>query len=223
MKKNIIYYTDNRLNRKLTNTVREHILKAGLPIVSVSLEPIDFGRNIHLKLKRGHSTLYKQILTGLKASDADVVFFCEHDVLYHPSHFDFTPKYRDVYYYDGNVVKYRLSDRKIIQYDCKWLSQICAYREHLIRHYTKRLKMIEAGKKAWGFEPGTGQSRLVDRYDAENYWGEYPCIDIRHGRNATGVNRMDPSEFKNKKNCQNFRVVDIDDVKGWDKEFLMSL
>lgn len=223
MKKEILYYTDNRLDKNLMGVVQDNILKSGLPIISVSLKPLEFGKNIHYQDKRSHSTLYRQILTGLKASNADVMFFCEHDVLYHPSHFEFVPEYKDVYYYNNNVVKYRLEDRKIVQYDCKWLSQMCAYRSHLIRHYEKRLKMIDGGEKAWGFEPGTGQSRLIDKYDAESFESEFPNIDIRHGKNATGVSRMDPSEFKNKKNCQNFKVLDINNIPGWDSRFLLSL
>lgn len=224
MNKGIVYYTDCEIRTDLVDKVREQILKANIPIVSVSIKKkIDFGKSIFLENEtRSHSTLYKQILTGLKASDADYVFFCEHDVLYHPSHFDFVPPDDKTYYYNGNVYKYRLQDRKVITYDCKWLSQLCANRKHLIRHYEKRLGMIENGEKAWGFEPGTGQSKRIDRYPAENFWSEYPNIDLRHGKNATGIERMDPSEFRNKNNCQNFREVTLDDIQGWDKDFLLT-
>jgi hypothetical protein len=75
--------------------------------------------------------------------------------------------------------------------------------------------MIESGKRAYGFEPGTGQSRNVDGYEARNYISEYPNLDIRHGKNATGVKRMNPNEFKNKKNCQNFREEDYKTLTYW--------
>ncbi len=101
--KSIIYYTDNRLEEPMFSVVQKQILKAGLPIVSVSLKPIGFGQNIVLDLKPGITTLNKQILTGLQASTADYVFFCEHDVLYHPSHFDFTPSNDTISYYNTNV------------------------------------------------------------------------------------------------------------------------
>ena len=221
--KEILYYTDNTLDGTLLNEEsKSSILLAGLPIVSVSLKPIDYGKNIVFYGKRGHSTLYKQILLALVNSKADYVFFCEHDVLYHPSHFDFVPPRDDVYYYNGNVWKHRLRDKKTIGYDCKWLSQLCANRELLITHYKKRLQMIEEGKKAWGFEPGTGQSRRVDKVKAESWYSEYSCIDIRHGKNATGTKRMSPDEFNDKKNCQNWREIDFNELDYW-KEILCKL
>ena len=51
--------------------------------------------------------MFKQILAGLEALDTDIVFFCEHDVLYYPSHFDFRPLKKDVIYYNTNVWKVR--------------------------------------------------------------------------------------------------------------------
>jgi len=42
--KSILYYTDNRLDKKLFRLVQEQLKKAGLPIVSVSLnKPTDLG------------------------------------------------------------------------------------------------------------------------------------------------------------------------------------
>lgn len=222
--KGVLYYTDNKLEGTVIDKlVRKSILKAGLPITSVSLQPTDFGKNIHMKGLRSHSTLYKQILIGLKASTADYIFFCEHDVLYHPSHFDFIPERDDRYYYNNNVYKYRLSDRKIVGYDCNWLSQLCANRELLIKHYEKRLKMISEGKRAYGYEPGTGQSKSIDMIKVEKFESEYPNIDIRHGGNWTGVDRMNPKEFKNKSTCQNFREINIEDITGWDIKMLKEI
>jgi hypothetical protein len=219
----ILYYTDNTLDGTLLNEEnKKSILKSGLPILSISLKPINFGRNIVYFGKRGHSTLYKQILLGLVNSKADYIFFCEHDVLYHPSHFNFIPPKDDIYYYNGNVWKHRLSDKKTIGYDCKWLSQLCANRELLIRHYRKRLEMIEKRIKAWGFEPGTGQSRRIDNYQSENWFSEYQNIDIRHGRNATGIKRMEISEFRDKRNCQNWREIDFNKLTYW-KDILCKL
>ena len=149
----ILYYSENKLDgTPLNDWCRETILASGLPITSVTQKPIDFGRNIVYKKAsgRGQSLLYKQILTGLREAPEDFLFFCEHDVLYHPSHFTFRPPTKDKYYYNNNVYKYRLSDRKVVGYDCSWLSQLCASRELLIDHYEKRLDIINKGGKAYG-------------------------------------------------------------------------
>ena len=70
---------------------QKYIKESGLPIVSVSLKPLDFGKNFVLDAKPNVLTMYRQITKALLESDSTYVFFCEHDVLYPKSHFDFTP------------------------------------------------------------------------------------------------------------------------------------
>ena len=40
-----------------------------------------------VKAQRGIVTMFRQILAGLEALDTEYAFCVEHDVLYHPSHF----------------------------------------------------------------------------------------------------------------------------------------
>jgi len=223
----ILYYSSNELDgTPLNDWCIDTIKASGLPITPSTQLPTDLGNNVLYgsgrRLGRSQSILYKQILKGLLAAKEDYLFFCEHDVLYHPSHFDFVPPKDDTFYYDGNVVKYRLSDRKVVTYDCRWLSQLCASRELLIAHYEKRLNMIAAGKKAYGYEPGTGQSKRIDKFKSDKWYSEGISIDVRHGGNWTGVQRMDPSEFRNKKTCKDFKVLEVEEL-GWDTERLLSL
>jgi hypothetical protein len=225
VKKEIIFYTDCKLkHKKLGEWSKKTIKASGLPILTISLKKdVDFGRNLVLHSYRSHTTLYTQILLGLLISEADYVFFCEHDCLYHPSHFDFTPPTDDKYYYNNNVWKYRLSDRKVVGYDSTWLSQLCANRKLLIKHYLERFKIIADGKRAYGYEPGTGQSRKIEGTGYENWESEYPNFDVRHGGNWTGVVRMDQSEFKNKRYCQNWKEISVEEIPGWDSDLLLSL
>jgi hypothetical protein len=225
VKKEIIFYTDPSLkNEKLKQLSKKSIKKSGLPILTISLrEGVNLGRNLIIHGYRSHTTLYTQILLGLLVSDADYVFFCEHDCLYHPSHFEFTPPTDDRYYYNNNVYKYRLSDRKVVSYDCNWLSQLCANRKLLTKHYIERFKTIANGKRAYGYEPGTGQSRRIEKTRFERWESEYPNIDVRHGTNWTGVRRMDPSEFKDKSTCQNFKEIKVEEIPGWDSQLLLGL
>ncbi len=216
MDQGIVYYTDGKLEETfLCELVRNLILKSSLSITSVSLKPINFGRNIYFRGLRSHSTLYKQILIGLKACSQEYVFFCEHDVLYHKSHFDFKPKRKDIYYYNRNWLKFRTIDGKLVSYDGGHLSQICASRKLLIKHYEKRLKMISEGERAYGYEPGSGQSRKIDNPGVEYFYSKIPNVDIRHGKNWTGTSRFHPDEFRNKKTCQNWKEHKIEDFPYW--------
>ena len=89
----MLYYTDNQLDPGIMKACQDQLKQSvnGHRIVSVSLQPIDFGDNIALSMERGYLTMFKQILAGLEEMDCDIVFFAEHDILYHPTHFEFTP------------------------------------------------------------------------------------------------------------------------------------
>lgn len=221
----IIYYTDcKQEDKKFLKECRKTIENSGLPIISVSLKQnVKLGRNIKINGLRAQTTLFMQIMLGALMSEARYVFLCEHDVLYHPTYFKYRPPTDDKYYYNSNAYKYRLSDRKMVHYKSGWLSQLCCNRELLVEHYIKRFKRILNGFREYGYEPGSGQSRTIDTVKREIHNSEYPNIDIRHGGNLTGVNRMAVSEFKNKKNCEGFREININNVPGWDTKFLLSL
>lgn len=190
MDKGIIFYTSNILDEAIASDVRQRLLNMHLPIVCISLKPMDFGRNIVLDLPPGITTMTKQILTGLEASTADVVFFCEHDVLYHPSHFDFTPSRKDVFYYNTNVWRWDYPKDRYITYDhLRSLSGLCVRRETALEHYRKRLKLIEerglqdtSREPVWirkmGHEPGKNRSPIPEL--TEEWKSPESNIDIRH-------------------------------------------
>lgn len=209
----ILYYTDNRLDRELMEKCHKQLREAadGLRIVSVSLQPLDFGDNITLPLERGYLAMFKQILTGLKELETDFVFFAEHDVMYDPSHFKFRPPSKDVYYYNTNVWKVRQSDGHALYTDnCRQTSGLCANRETLVRHYEERVKRTEAKLKElgdtrafrnWirrqGFEPGThGRPERVDDLKAESWQSAEPLYDIRHDGNLT-PSRWEKEQYRN--------------------------
>jgi len=213
----IVYYTDNRLPEKIMSKCQEQIKKSGLPIVSVSLKPLKFGENVVLPLERGYLTMFKQILAGLEKIKTDVVFLCEHDVLYNHSHFQFRPPRKDVYYYNMNSWQLRSSDGHAVYYDCKKLSQLCADRRFLIEHYKKRIALVEKNgfSRRMGFEPGThNRPERIDDFKADEWRSEFPNVDIKHGKNLTTA-RWKQSEFRSQKNCQNWK--ESDEIPSWGK------
>lgn len=218
--KGIIYYTDNRLNVKLAKRVQTQLSKMGLPIVSASLKPMThFGQNIHLPLERGYLTMFKQQLAALEASTADVVYFCEHDVIYHPSHFKFVPPRKDTFYYNVNVWKVRAEDGHALWVNnCRQVSGIVVYRETALKHYRERVAYVEKHgfKRNMGFEPGT-HNRVKWEYEvkSESWMSEFPNIDMRHDKNLT-QNRWSPDLFRDKRNCQGWTEKKVNEIKGWE-------
>lgn len=229
-KKGIVYYTHHVGDPAILDKCREQI-KRGMKekhITSVSLKPLNFGNNIVLPLQGGYLTMAKQILQGLKAAQCDIVFFCEHDVLYHPSHYDFVPPRHDVIYYNTNVWRVRGVDgHSLYCNDLKQLSGLCAYRDVLIKHYEKRVKMLEdyiaangeenfsSYVRAQGFEPGThGRPERVDDLTCDSYQSKYPNLDIRHDLNTT-PSRWNKDQFRNQRFTEGWTEKKVDQLPGW--------
>lgn len=218
MNKGIIYYTDNQLDLVISKRVQDRLLEMNLPIVSASLEPIDFGKNIHLPLVRSIPTMYKQILAALEASETYIIFFCEHDVLYHPSHFEFTPPEHGIPYYNTNVWKVRYEDGHSLWVDnCIQVSGLCGYRDEFIEHYKERVALSEAGPwdKNWGYEPGTPGKTIFKTLLVQGTWlSPFPNIDIRHNHNLT-YNRWTQDKFRDKRNCRGWTEKNVNEIEGW--------
>lgn len=219
--KGILYYTDSQLDEKIANQCREQIKKGAGEnrIVSVSLKQLTgFGDNITLSLERGYLTMFKQILAGLEALDTDIVFFCEHDVLYHPSHFDFVPPRKDVYYYNTNVWKLNAKDGHAVRVDdCRQLSGLCAHRDLLLQHYRERVRRVEAEgfSRKMGFEPGThNRQERVDDFKSEAWVSRFPNVDIRHDTNLT-PSRWNKDQFRDQRYTKGWQ--EADEIPGWGK------
>lgn len=224
-KKGVIYYTHNVGDEKILEACREQIKNCikEKHIVSASTLPINFGRvNLVYPKQEGKSgwlDMAEKIVATLEASDADVIFFTEHDVLYHPSHFDFIPERKDAYYYNNNVWKLRWEDGHALKVnDCKQLSGLVGWRETLLKHWKERVRRIKAEgfSRKNGFEPGTRKVRHggYDDLGAIAYYSKYPNVDIRHGSNST-QNRWRKDQFRNQKYTEGWTESENWQIPGW--------
>jgi glycosyltransferase involved in cell wall biosynthesis len=216
--KGCVYYTDNQCEERVLDVARRQLKRAvnGYPIISVSQFPINFGdKNIVMNLIRSNLTMFKQILAGIKNIDTDIVFLTEHDVLYHPSHFEFTPLKKNVFYYNQNIYKVRYKDGQGLFYYSRQTSGVCGYRDLFLEHYEKRVKIVEEHgfKRRMGFEPGTHKPpRGVDNYTSECYMSELPNVDIRHRANLTG-SRFKKEQYRSQRSIKGWKLVN--EIPGW--------
>ncbi len=214
----ILTFSDCSIDEHILTQCRKQLIKAseGLPIVSVTRLPVDLGKNIVLPLERTMLSLFEKIVRGLEELKTDIVYLCDDDCLYHPSHFKFIPPKKGVFYYDWNVWRVRLDDGYAIHYDANQSNMLCAWRETMLDDYTKRRDFVK--KNGWttrlGFEPGT-QKRIdrIDIYTWDKWVSEFPSIDLRHGKNLTR-SRWKPEDFRNGiRSCPNWMTSN--EVKGW--------
>jgi hypothetical protein len=176
MQKYIVYYTDNKLEENLDVAVRTQIERAcgDIPIISVSQVPMSFGKNICVERKpRSYQSLYEQVLIGLKAAKKDsIIYLCEHDVFYNPSHFEFVPPEKDKIYFNLNRAYYRLNLNTFAwTVGRRAFSQAVAYREVLIELVEKKVMEWINGCSSFLHGPFT------------TWVSEYPNVDIRHSGN----------------------------------------
>lgn len=202
----IIYFTDSQIPKKMAELVRLQIKSIGLPIVSTSLEPLEFGKNIPMPGPRGYKSMFEQILMCLENSVSDIIYFCEHDVLYHPSHFDFQP-YDDRFYYNNNWWKV-FSDGTAVSWDADQVSGLVCYKEPAIKWYRSRLATFDPENFDRKFEPMSGEGSVA-------FKSKLPNVDIRHGSNLT-YSKKGLHHFRNKATAVNFQQSTIDKIPGWD-------
>jgi ribosomal protein L37E len=213
--KEILYYTDNRLDPTIMRACQKQLGRAGLPIISVSLRPLKFGKNTVIEGERGPLTMFRQILAGLEASTADIIFFAEHDVLYHPSHFEFEPPESNVFYYNQNIWKIDNETGKALHHRSNHTSQLCASRQLLLEHYRKRVERVEKDgySNRMGYEPGTHKrSERVDNHGHGTWMSKQPNIDIRHKHNLTPT-RWRKEQFRNKRFTAGW--TEAEEVPSW--------
>ena len=217
--KGIVYYTDNVPHKKFLKIIRERLkLSAGdIPIIWVSQRPIEEKDNIVMRVRRSHESRTRQILEGLKQIEADIVFFAEHDVIYHPSHFEFTPDKNDKFYYNLNRWWLREADGAAV-YAGKSvsLSQLVANRKLLLEWYNRRVIYYELEIKTdCGNEPGKHKSSLFLENGMTTFVSEFPNVDIRHKYNYTQSDKF-------KHNLQD-GIPFWGKTKGRYKEFLKEI
>lgn len=209
----IIYYTDFSAAEELLILCRDNLIAAarGLEIVTVGLNRrAGFGKELVIPGTRGLVMYFTQILAGLEAANGTHVFMAEHDVLYHPSHFEFVPARADTFYYNVNVWHARYPDGHCVYYDAQQVSGLCASRALLLDFYRARLaQVLEQGPNRH-YEPGLHQT--VGGQLVESWESAYPNIDIRHGANLTG-SKWSPADFRNSRYAAGWQEADA--LPGW--------
>lgn len=217
----VIYYTSNRLKPEIKAGCWKQIERSGLPITV----------NDKVIGEAGATSMFRQILDCLERAKETYVFFCEHDILYHPSHFEFLPPRDDTFYYNVNVWRWDYYCDKVITYDHHVsVSGLCVNRELAREFYKQRISIILSkaydklptfGNPVWarsmGYEPG--KLNKEGEYAKKDEWSsEFPNIDIRHTRTMTAP-KLDYNNFVRKP--VNWQESTIDKLPGWNKPWLL--
>lgn len=186
----IIYYTDHHINEQLAQALRKNLKKVAvtIPIISVSQQPLNFGKNICVGEKpRSNKSIYEQILAGLEAAEeGSVIYLCEHDVAYNPSHFAHVPEIKERLDYNQNRYYWAPGQSEYLPARGKWaLSHLVAYREFLIEKVKESLAVEQPSSEMYHCR-------------THKFKSERPNVDIRHGMNFSRDGRFKKEYYTGK-------------------------
>lgn len=171
----------------LEDAVRQTILEhsGGLPIVSVSQEPLDFGDNICVgDIGRSRHNIYRQLRLGLQRAQSRFVVVCEADFLYPPAFFQFNPEREDTYYYPREGYILWKNRRNFKHKTMRELSGI-VNREHLDKLIRIAQELDTGFRRRWHFTTFMQVATRMEVYDAG------PVVTLKTDRS---MNRHSPAQ-----------------------------
>lgn len=154
----VIYLTDGSVVPWLAERCRELLVRAaaGLPIVSVSQAPLDFGQNINVgPIGRSGLSMDRQMLAGLERARTRWVAVAEHDCVYSEEHFRWVPPDEEHFFYNDNCWLAQVDNPKYPEWDGMYSyiarrrvqSQLICSREHLIEATRRKIEIL--GSEPW--------------------------------------------------------------------------
>jgi hypothetical protein len=102
----IIYYTSNKEDPLFEERIRESLLKScgNLPIISISQEPINLGKNICVgNVGASGFNMFRQVQIACEAATTKFVISAEADCVYPPDYFEYRPESINVCYRNRNL------------------------------------------------------------------------------------------------------------------------
>ena len=199
----VIYYTSNRECEEFESRVRDNILKvcSGLPIISVSQKPIDFGQNIVIgDVGTSGFNMFRQVQIACHAATTRFVISAESDCLYPPDYFQFVPPRDDKCYRNTNL--YVMPQHRAFF----WRKEEGATHAQIINRifYLDRLEVLFQGAPEWSvIERNFPKERLkkddiFNSNQIEYYESKNPVVQIKTSqsmRHYTNSDRIDKHEL----------------------------
>lgn len=193
----LLYYTANLVEEPFGENVRKHLLSIfpeGVPIISISHKPMDFGENICVAgFEVSIYNIYKQILMGAKAAKTQYVACCEDDALYTREHFSYRVK--DCFAYNCN--KWMVNQDIFFHRNRVNMSMCIAPTELMIstledrfKKYPNVLTREEMGITGFG-EPGKFEARMgLPIVKMETFMVDPPTLTFNHRPSVGGVRKV---------------------------------
>lgn len=168
MNKTVLYYTSNQEDQKFEEKIRKNTLEksTGLPIISVSQKPIDFGENICVgDIGHSYESEWKQIYEGAQSANSQYLVFAEADFLYPEDYFNFTPEGKNLYRYNNVWILWKKGSNKFRRKKYSEGAQIVK-RDYIIKKYEEYF---------------AGHGKYPLQGEPFEWFGGDPCVSFKTG------------------------------------------
>jgi len=182
----IIYYSSNKEKPEFEGKIRDNILKlcGGLPIISVTQKPIDFGHNIVVgDVGTSGFNMFRQVQIACREAKTRFVLSAEADCLYPPDYFTFIPPRDNLCYRNKNL--YVMPQHRAYF----WKKEEGATHAQIVgrEFYLKTLDKLFEGAPEWSVEernfPKERTHQKQEDVFLENeivfYETKYPVVQIK--------------------------------------------
>jgi len=182
----LIYYSSNREKPEFEERIRNEIIKnsGGLPIISVTQKPIDFGENILVgDVGASGFNMFRQVQIACRKATTRFVTSIEADCVYPPDYFTWEPPKDNVCYRDKNL--YVMGQHRKYFYYKPW----GATHAQIVNRefYLNRLDFLFQGEPEWSIEQKNfpkektrhHQEDIFRSKDFEFYETENPVVQIK--------------------------------------------
>jgi len=206
----IIYLTASRVPEQWM-AYQQSVLKkatAGMPIISVSMNPIEFGdKHIIQEGEPCIDNIYWNMLKAAKMTDTPFVAVAEDDVLYPREHFTKFRPPLDTFAY--NYVRWQFLTWNPIMFH--WRPRMANYaliapRELLIKGLEERFAKYPLGQQKAGGELGYNRferKRETTQHKTVEFGTTVGLVALNH------INGIDPLEQKQKKRMGFIRAIEL--------------
>lgn len=99
--KTVVYYTSNREDPVFEERIQQNLYDniKGVPLISVSQKPIDFGKNICVgDVGTSNLNVFRQIQIGVRTAETKFICLAEADYLHPKEYFEYEPEVDDIFY-----------------------------------------------------------------------------------------------------------------------------
>lgn len=192
----VILLTANKVPAKWAKYHLEVLKEAakGHKWMTLSKDPVDFGRNDHTTSSEGLENIYKKVWLGAILAETEYIATVEDDTLYHKSHFDYRPK--------KSPVAYDMNRWAMFTWDVNWSGPFYFHKPRMTNAgmIAKREYVIEAMEnryKKWK-EPLPRKAiyeigHVEGETKPETYHGRYPFLCLSH---RFAIDELEQKEHK---------------------------